>query len=413
MMDRSRSRSFRLALFSSLYCVQGVALAYFRNFQKPYLDSLAVDPDVIGLLTTILLLPFVLKIFIGMLSDQVNLLGLGWRKPYIFLGLGLAAAGFGAAAFVQPDVNLTLFSVLIVLGSFSVTLFDSATDGLAIDITPRKEHGTVQGTMVGGRAAAFVLLSLVFGFLAQRYGYPIVFLIIAGGMLIPLVWVVQVREPSRRVEQQAFEWSAFRALARPRFLVFALYAVVYSVGSFGVDGLVTYFMSDTFQAPENVIGQYGALRGVGAVAGALVGGLLIDRIGRRRSAYGAVVLLSAGAALISLAPGLNLLLGLGLVWGIAWAFQETVFFALAMDLADTRIAASMFAIMMAISNLGTAVGEGVATGLTDNLGFVPVFWILAGVNLVTLPVLWGLFRVAPEIATRVTPEVAATPTSEA
>ncbi len=412
-MDRSRSRWFRLALFSSLYCVQGVALAYFRNFQKPYLDSLDVDPDVIGLLTTILLLPFVLKIFIGMLSDQVNPLGLGWRKPYIILGLVLAAAGFGAAAFMQPDVNLTLFSVLIVLGSFSVTLFDSATDGLAIDITPREEHGTVQGTMVGGRAAAFVLLSLVFGFLAQRYGYPVVFLIIAGGMLIPLIWVVQVREPSQRVEQQAFEWSAFRALTRPRFLVFALYAVVYSVGSFGVDGLVTYFMSDTFQAPENVIGRYGALRGVGAVAGALVGGLLIDRIGRRRSAYGAVVLLSAGAALISLAPGLNLLLGLGLVWGVAWAFQETVFFALAMDLADTRIAASMFAIMMAISNLGTAVGEGVATGLTDNLGFVPVFWLLAGVNLVTLPVLWALFRVAPEIVTRVTPEVAATPASEA
>jgi PAT family beta-lactamase induction signal transducer AmpG len=294
-----------------------------------------------------------------------------------------------------------------------VTLFDSTTDGLAIDITPREEHGAVQGTMVGGRAAAFVLLSLVFGFLAQRYGYPIVFLIIAGGMLVPLVWVIRVREPDQREQQQAFEWGAFRALTRPRFLVFALYAVVYSVGSFGVDGLVTYFMSDTFQAPENVIGQYGALRGVGAVAGALVGGLLIDRIGRRRSAYGAVVLLSAGAALIGLAPGLNVLLGLGLGWGIVWAFQETVFFALAMDLADTRIAASMFAIMMAISNLGTAVGEGVATGLTDNLGFVPVFWLLAAINLVTLPVLWGLFRVAPEIATRVTHEVATAPSSEA
>jgi predicted MFS family arabinose efflux permease len=123
-----------------------------------------------------------------------------------------------------------------------------------------------------------------------------------------------------------------------------------------------------------------------------------------------VVLLSAGAALISLAPGLNALLGLGLAWGVAWAFQETVFFALAMDLADTRIAASMFAIMMAISNLGTAVGEGVATGLTDNLGFIGVFWLLAAVNLATLPVLWGLFRVAPEIATRVTRQVATTPT---
>jgi hypothetical protein len=34
--------------------------------------------------------------------------------------------------------------------------------------------------------------------------------------------------------------------------------------------------------------------------------------------------------------------------------------ALAMDLADTRIAASMFDLMMAFSNIGAAVGEGIA-----------------------------------------------------
>ena len=164
-----------------------------------------------------------------------------------------------------------------------------------------------------------------------------------------------------------------------------------------MDGLVTYFMSEHFSAPEMLIGQYGALRGVGAVAGAIGGGFMIDRLGRRRGAYGAVLLISLGAALIGLAPNTTILLALGVLWGIAWAFQETIFFALAMDLADTRIAASMFAIMMAISNFGTAIGEGVATGLTDNLPFSLVFWLLAGLNLVTLPILWGVFRAAPEM----------------
>jgi predicted MFS family arabinose efflux permease len=60
----------------------------------------------------------------------------------------------------------------------------------------------------------------------------------------------------------------------------------------------------------------------------------------------------------------------------------------------------MFAIMMGVSNLGAAVADGAATALTDDLGFRTVFWLLAGVNLLTLPVLWALFRKAPEIAVR-------------
>lgn len=393
------SRWFRLSMFGLLYFVQGAALAYFRNFQKPYLDGLHVDPDVIGLLTTILLLPFVLKILIGMLSDRVNLLGWGHRKPYMLLGLLLAALSFAAAGFVLPEANFGLFALLVVTGSFSVTLFDSTTDGLAIDTTPPKDHGTVQGTMVGGRAAGIIILSLVFGELSQGQGYRSIFWIIGASMLLPLFWVWRVREPAQRPQGQSFQWSAFKSLGRPRFLVFAAYAVVYSLVSFGVDGLITYYMSSQLGAGD-MIGRYGAFRGIGAVIGAVGGGFLVDRLGRRRSAYGAVLLISVGAILIGATSSAGVLVGLGLLWGLVWAFQETIFVALAMDLSDGRIAASMFAIMMAISNLGTAITEGVSTGLTDNIGFAAVFWLLAGLNVLCFPILWGLFKTAPELANR-------------
>jgi PAT family beta-lactamase induction signal transducer AmpG len=388
-------------MFALLYFVQGAALAYFTNFQKPYLDSFGIDADVIGLLTSILLLPFILKIFIGMVSDRVSLFGAGHRKPYMLLGLALATLAFGATAFVLPSRSFTLFAALILLGSFSVTLFDSTTDGLAIDITPHDQHGIVQGAMVGGRAVGLILLSLVFGWLAgQGGGYSAVFLIIAASMLIPLLMVLLIREPAERSASQTFDWRAFGALARPRFLLFAAYAILYSIASFGVNGLITYHMSKTFAAPDTLIGVYGAIRGVGAAVGALGAGMFIDRIGRRVSAYGALAAISIFAALIGLAPSLNLVIGLGVVWGLAWGFQETVFVALAMDLSDARIAASMFAIMMALSNLGTAVGEGVATSLTDNIGFAGVFLALAAFNLITFPALWGLFRAAPDITAR-------------
>lgn len=384
-------------MFGLIYFVQGSALAYFRNFQKPYLDGHNIDADVIGLLTSILLLPFILKIFIGMLSDRVNLLHLGHRKPYMILGLLLAAIAFGSAGFVLPDTRFSLFAVLIVCGSFSVALFDSTSDGLAIDITPPDQQGKVQGTMVSGRAVGFIILSLVFGTMAQSHGYRIVFITIAIIMLIPLIWVLRVREPKERGQLQQFQWSAFQCLKRPRFLLFGAFAILYSIVSFGVDGLVTYFMSEVFDASERIIGQYGALRGIGAVIGAVGSGLLLDRISRKKSAYIAVFLISIGAALIGSTQGLNGLLILGLIWGFAWGFQETIFVALAMDLSEARIAASMFAIMMALSNLGTALGEGLATSFSDDLGFSAVFCGLAVLNLATLFILRRLFKKAPDL----------------
>jgi MFS family permease len=387
-------------MFGLLYFVQGAALAYFRNFQKPYLDGLQIDPDTIGFLTSILLLPFILKIFIGMVSDRVNLLGMGHRKPYMILGLFLAALAFAGGGLVLPDQNFVLFAVLVVAGSFSVTLFDSTTDGLAIDTTPPEHQGTIQGVMVGGRAVGFILLSWAFGEMVETQGYRVVFFIIAVSMLVPLLWVIGLREAKQRAETRSFQWAAFKSLTQPRFLIFSLYAILYSFVSFGVDGLVTFFMKKELQATSSLIGRYGSLRGIGAVVGALVAGLLIDRFGRRRSAYAAIFLISLGSISIGLAGQARTVLALGVAWGIVWAFQETLFFALAMGLTDSRIAASMFAIMMAISNLGTAITEGVSTGLTDNLGFSAVFWLLAGVNILTLPVLWGLFRIAPEIQDR-------------
>jgi len=393
------TRRFRLALFTSIYIVQGVGLAYFSNFQKPYLSSLGISAAAIGALTFALQIPFILKILVGVVSDRVDLLGKGHRRPYMVLGLLLACVAFSSAALVLPERSYLGFAALILLGALSVTVFDSTADGLAVDLTPRNEQGLVQGVMVAGKALAFVALSLLFGALVPRAGYRAVFPIIGLSMLLPLVWVLRVPEPKRRDPTQRFDKAAFGELRQPRFLLFALYAVVYSIGSFGVDGLVTYSLSARFGGTEQMIGRYGALRGLGAAVGAVLAGALIDVIGRRRSSLGTTLLISVGAALFAVAGSAGAVVRLGFGWGVFWAFQETVFFALAMDIADKRIAASMFAVMMALSNLGAAAADGIATALSGGTrGFAAVFWGLAAINLLTLPVLLRLFRQAPELA---------------
>jgi hypothetical protein len=82
-------------------------------------------------------------------------------------------------------------------------------------------------------------------------------------MLLPLWWMLRVREPERRAEGQGFQWAAFKELGKPHFLIFGAYTIWYSIVSFGVDGPITYCPSDRFLATETTVGQYGALRGAG------------------------------------------------------------------------------------------------------------------------------------------------------
>ncbi len=392
--------AFRYSLFAILYFIQGVGLAYFRTFQKPYLDGFRVDPDTMGLITSLLLLPFVLKILLGVLSDRVNLFGFGNRRPYIVAGLLLSAIGFGAAAFMSPGTALVLFVVSTFLGSFGVTLFDTATDGFAVDVTPAAQQPRVQAVMVGARAFAFVLMSFLFGQIIGSSGYKPLFLIMGGAMLVPLIWAFWIVEPVERPKSDQFDWRAFRALLQARFLIFALYSMLYSLVTYGTDGLPSLFMASEFAADAAQVGSYGVTRGTGALVGAGAAFFLVLRLGRRTSAFAALGLVALVSATFALADDATTVARLGLLWGVAWGFQEAVYLSLAMQIADSRIAASMFALMMALCNLGTMIGDGVATGLTDDVPFSAVFVILAAANVVVLPVLWLVFRLAPDLDVR-------------
>ncbi len=394
-MITEKSKTFRYFFFGALYGVQGIIVAFTSNFAKPYLSGFGVDPDKIGLLATLLLIPFIFKIFYGMLSDKVNLFGRGHRLPYISIALLLSAAGIAAAGFIHPKNDFTLYAICILLTSFAVALFDTTADALAVEITPVEEQGRVQSVMTSGRAIGIIIMSLVIGWLATSWGYLSVFLIIALCFLLPLAVVMPAKEPPRSTDQPQFSWRAFAALLNPRYLIFALYGILSWISYQGTEGLVTLFMSEKLNAIEAQIGTYGALKGVGAVLGALFAAYLLRRLGRKGAAFLVAGAVSIGALLFSIAGNVNVVLGLAIVWGVVLGLHWTIYMVLAMNRTDARIVGSMFAISMAVSNIGSAIGEGVATGLTDNMSFSRIFMLLAIINLAVFPILWGVFRLSP------------------
>jgi len=392
------SRFRRLALFGAVYFVEGAVLTYFSTFNVLYLRTFGLSYTRIGIVGGITLVPFVLKIFIGLLSDRVNLAGLGHRKPYIVLGLVLQSLAFLLIPLVSPVNQFSFFIVVCVLAALGMSTYDTCTDGLSIDTTPEEERGTVQGIMVGGRALSAIVTAAAIGFLSQRGLWPTVFILIGGLGLLIIPLALAVGEPKKRPPGKEFSRAAFRSLLNWAFLLFLLLGLVYPLALYSANGMIGAFLNEELRVTLERVGLYTSVFGIGAVVGSLVGGPLMSRIGRRASITAALLLTSAVTFGLAALPSTGSAWAVVFLFGVAFGYYETVYMAIGMDFSDPRIAAFMFAFIMAVGNIGIGLGAPLAGVLVDVIDFRWMFVVFAVVNLLALPCVYGVFRLRKDLA---------------
>lgn len=385
------SKRFRALLFGSIYFIEGAVLTYFSGFNALYLRSFNLSYTQIGVAGGIALLPFVLKIFIGMLSDKVNLAGLGHRKPFMIIGILLQGVGLLLAPFVNPVTAFPLFIVILLLVSLGMSTYDTCADGLAIDTTPTEERGFVQGVMVGARALAAIVLAAAIGLLAARVSWTAAFFFIALITFLPLVLVLQVRERERPAEKE-FSLAGFRTFLTRQMGLFLILGLVYPLVLYSVNGILGAFLNESVGISLERVGLYASLFGVGAVVGGLAGGPMTDRLGRRASLIVALAVTSVSLFALVVSSSAAIAVIAVLLFGVAFGYYETVYMAAGMDFADPRIAATMFAIIMAVGNIGIGAGQPLAGVLVDATGFRGLFIILSLLNLATLPLVPMIFK---------------------
>ncbi len=384
------SKKFRYLIFGLLYFIQGAILSYFTGFNGIYLLDFGVSMKRVGLIGLIGMTPFVLKIFLGILSDRVSLFNKGFRKPYILLGVLLQIVTLVLVPFINPGTHFSLYALLGFIMMTGMALYDTTTDGLALDTTPKDEQGTIQGLMVGGRALGVTVISIFFGFLAEFINWYYAFWSLALISLVVLVLAFFIKEAPER-ERLAFDWSAFKALGRKKILSLALLGALYSFIINSVAEIMNPFFSEKFTITAFIAGLYSAVWGLGIIIGGLLGGKGSDRLGHRKSVFYALIISTVSILLFLIVPNEWIAFGIALVFGFAFGFYETVYFAASMARTDPRIAASMFSILMAIANIGTGIGLAVTGSLVDGTGYINTFLIIAGLNLLALPLIPVVF----------------------
>ncbi|MBE0687945.1 MAG: MFS transporter [Anaerolineaceae bacterium] len=239
------SKLTRYSTFGLLYFAQGSVLSYFTALNAIYLISFGLHLGQIGLISGIALTPFVLKIFLGILSDRVNLFQMGHRKPYIVIGLIIQALCLFIVPFIDPGKNFALYGLMAFLVMTGMAMYDTTTDGLALDTTPEDEAGKIQGIMVGGRAMGVVVLSSLIGVLAQNVSWMAAFWLLAILTLIPLVLLIGFKEPLRKADQK-FEWKAFAAFKHWPIIALGLLGALYSLIINAVNEIINPFLQSDF-----------------------------------------------------------------------------------------------------------------------------------------------------------------------
>ncbi len=104
----------------------------------------------IGLVSSLALVPFVLKFNYGIISDRYNLFG------RVLSGAVHAdwphrnrSRVFGAY-FVDPSANYGVLATAVLAATFMMALFDTTADALAVDVMEPEDHSVDQAYMTAG-----------------------------------------------------------------------------------------------------------------------------------------------------------------------------------------------------------------------------------------------------------------------
>ncbi|MBN2318235.1 MAG: MFS transporter [Acidobacteria bacterium] len=396
------NRILRLLAFAGLYVAQGLPYGLFIVALPTWFAAKDYSSTEVGLFIAVVSLPWTLKLLAGPIMDRFSFLSMGRRRPWVLT----AQTGilFGC---LMLSTGINDFYWLLGLGffiNFCAAWQDVAVDGMAIDILPENERARANAFMFGGQMAGISGASAGGAWLLSGYGLGSAFFVMSLCvvliMLIPLLLRERRGEKllpwtkgealQRSVALQETKWKKiFGDLFRTLFLPMSVLLIVVDFGERMTSGILqTVFpvlttqelgFSDTFY-PE-----WTAVAGIIAAVFCIVMSPIIDRMTPLRAIYGGLIfkVFTVGIAALLVSCWSKPFIMTGIIFSFEfytlWLTIATV--SLFMTLCASRVAASQFAIYMALSNLALSAGAGLTGPLDKLLDFHQIFYVVTLFNL--------------------------------
>jgi MFS family permease len=388
-MEGARQHTIRsliplFVLFGALYFVQGIVEPTAGLLAQPIqsqLEDWNWTPAAIGAILGFIGIPWSLKLFFGPLSDFLPIRGLR-RRPYLLLATGATAACFFTISglWVGPDeTRLATWLLLVACGAVAMT--DVVIDALAIEHgQPLGITGQMQSVQWGAMSAATILAGTLGGFVAQHgylRGAMVGCGILAVGSLVAvLAFAREQRRPREPLENLRQAWrqllvaepSAGRIQGQPLAILttVGMFLFLWNFNPFS-SSVLQHYTTEVLGLSEQFYGNLYSLQGAAQFLTCIAYFFLCRRIPFRWLVHASIV---AGIlATLCYWPMHNATTAIlaSLVFGVCYQVGTLIQLDLAARVVPVKSAATMFALLMAISNTGITAGIAVGGLWYDQL----------------------------------------------
>lgn len=394
----SDQRRLRFATLFLLYVAQGLPFGLFDYALPAWLAQGGGSAAAVGTVLAMVSLPWTFKLAYGFVMDRYGFLAMGRRRPWIIFGqLGMLFSLL-AMAFVNPGVQeIGLIAAFAFALGMTSAIQDVAVDGLAVDILPATEIEQVNGLMFGGQAIGIAMGGALSGMLLAYFSLPAAALALAAMIAMVLLLVLTVRE---REGERLLPWTRgaavqrnidlqlgaflpivrnlFAAMANRRTLILipAFMAITASWGIFL--GLAPLYATNSLAWGDDLYSSWSSQANlVAGLAGGLLFGLLAGRWGAGRMFIVCAALAAISAAVMlgqaDGKPHAAAFIVAIFTFNALAVLRAVVAGAIAMRLCSPAVAATQFAVFMAILNIGRTLG-GAALGPLEALGGISAMY---------------------------------------
>ena len=399
----------RRILLCLLYFCQGVPWGFATIALLATLSQAGHSKADTATVVALAILPWTFKLAWAPMIDSLRMPALGLRRPWIIIaqtGMAVTLLGAVTTGAMESQATLTYLAWVFFVHNCFASLQDVAADALAVDLLDDEERGRVNGYMWGTKLVGIAVGGAGMATVIARFDIATAVLTQAVIVLSVLVLVIAWRE---RAGEKRFPWSAGsaqgasassdfglvitlkelkRALST-RTTAIAVIMALFSMICEGIyDPLTTeFFVQRLAWGAERYSQAQGTWGVLGEIIGALAGGYLCDRFGRRRIAGLGMCLVGASLLTFGLTadawshPAYPHVLLLPAFKGTL-AFTTVSLFSLYMKMSWTRAAATQYTLYMAANNLGYAIGARLLTWIdVGGYGFdAASFYVLAGLS---------------------------------
>ncbi len=358
-------------LFGALYFIQGIAEPTEGLITQPvrsWLKNWNFSAEQITLFLGLLALPWAIEPLFGLLSDLLPLRG-SRRRSYLILSSAVSTAGLGYLAFHPPGPDDVVgFFLLLFLVTTGVAFSDVVADALMIEKgQPRRITGVLQSVQWAAMYTAMILTGYLGGYLTQHNLHRVSFLMCAAFMAITLFLTLAFVREDRPVAppDAAGTLRALWGCAKsPVLLAVAAFLFLWNFNPYS-SGVLYLYMTGPMGFSEQFYGQTNSMLAVGSVAGSVAYGFYCRHITFHWLLHASIVTGILNTLAYWWLDGPQSATIVSLTVGLTYMTGSLIQLDLAARVCPPALAGTLFAAMMALSNLSLSLATMLGGSLYD------------------------------------------------